>query len=131
MAGAPCPGLSFPNHMEMTMSNATRRTVTPAGGSAPEELTTDLAETSTGDAVASTAPIVADLAPPVAPEINMQAPEKDSDEIAQGRVLIAFEEYQPNDLFSGPYEIARSLHDNGHIDVHPDAVAYALSLQGD
>ncbi len=119
------------------MSNAARRSVTPAGGSAPEEKPADQAKTSTGDSVTSTgvavAPtdaIVADLAPPVAPEGATRAPKGDSDDIAQGRVLIAFEEYQPNDVFSGPDDIVMALHDSGHIDANLAAVAYALSLQG-
>lgn len=111
------------------MSNATRRTPTPAGAAAPtaEDMTvtsTDPAKAATGTAESSTdqGNALIDEKPPV----------PDNDEtLVPGRVLIAFEDYAPNDVGTWSETEAIALHDSGHIDIHEAAVAYALSLQDD
>jgi hypothetical protein len=45
------------------------------------------------------------------------------------RVLVAFDEHEPNDIVSGTVDELGLLERDGKVDPHPDAVAYARSLR--
>lgn len=44
-------------------------------------------------------------------------------------VLVAFDGYQPDNIVSAPAEVIEKLKLSGRVDPHPDAVAYARSLE--
>lgn len=56
------------------------------------------------------------------------AVDEGSDEPVEGRVLIAFDDYAPNDIFVGPRDETDELERAQKIDCDPKAVAYAKSL---
>lgn len=78
----------------------------------------------------ASAPVPPETEQTAAPE-NEQAQDNaavDAGEQIEGRVLIAFDDYQPNDIFVGSTDEAVILFDAQKIDCDPKAVAYAKSL---
>lgn len=83
----------------------------------------------TPDAVAA-----ADTTPPAAtPSEESQAGDNadapaDDGELVDARVLVAFDEYDVNEIFSASADEVERRKLAGTVDPHPDAVAYAKSL---
>lgn len=79
---------------------------------------------------ASAAPIVSatNEAEASAEQTQVDADAGDIDDLVEGRVIVAFDDYQPNDVFAGSAEDARALETLMRIDCNPKAVAYAKSL---
>jgi hypothetical protein len=50
---------------------------------------------------------------------------------AHARVLTAYQGLEPDDVIEGDPALLASLADQGVVDLHPDAVAYALGLGGE
>ena len=102
------------------MAASNRRTPTPANSSvvAVTPVANDPAITTTAGAESS------------AEENRVSEDHDDIDagELVEGRVIMAFDGHEPNDLFRGSAEDAEIWHDAGYIDCHPSAVAYAKSL---
>lgn len=83
-------------------------------------------------ATSAAAPSAADRPAPVAEQAAETSPTIETapinGDIVEGRVIVAFEDYEPNDVYAGSADDALVLEISGHIDCHPSAVAYAKSL---
>lgn len=55
-------------------------------------------------------------------------PSEDEDAVVEARVLVAFDEHDVNDVFVDAAAEVERLKLAGYVDPHPDAVAYAKSL---
>lgn len=102
------------------MSNPNRRPVSPATAIAAATVAATLPETQTPQPVVDPAEKSSEAidATTGAPTVML----------LKGRVLVAFEDYEPNQLVTFGTDEARTLEDGGFIDCHPNAVAYAESL---
>lgn len=94
-------------------------TAAPAATAAPEAQTPS-----------SAAPIVSatNEAEAVVEQTQVDADAGDIEDLVEGRVIVAFDDYQPNDVFVGSADDARALETEMRIDCDPKAVAYAKSL---
>ncbi len=62
------------------------------------------------------------------PQDGAAAEAAEAAELVEGRVIIAFDHYEPNDIFVGAADDAHALEAEARIDCNPKAVAYAKSL---
>ena len=92
-----------------------KRKPVPAGGQ-PTQATIAAAETT---------PAAGDTAAPA----TEAAQPTDEDGAVEARVLVAFGDYQPDDIVTGSARAIDQLEIDGVADPHPDAVAFARSLQ--
>lgn len=84
-------------------------------------------------AVAAVAPVAEAPAetnenPAVVAEQPQDGAAAEAAELVEGRVIIAFDDYEPNDIFVGSADDAHALEAEVRIDCNPKAVAYAKSL---
>jgi hypothetical protein len=102
------------------MDPKTKRKPIPAGGQ-PTPAAID----------AANATPAADMAPAAD---NASAPppaEVDTTDFVEARVLVAFDEYEVDDIISAPAIAIEQLQLAGRVDPHPDAVDFAKSLLED
>lgn len=111
-APADAPAASLPANAPATDTSAAASATPPAAAAAdvPEGASR---ETPTGD-------------PNSAPGSD---DDTDAAVILDARVLLAFDEHQPDDIVSGTLDALAVLERDGKVDTHPDAVAYARSLK--
>jgi hypothetical protein len=105
---------------------------TPAANTPPADATPAAAPVDTTPAAAPSpptdAPAPADAAAPAdAPAAAPPGPAPEP-EILDARVLVAFDEYEVDDIISAPALAIEQLQLAGRVDPHPDAVAFAKSL---
>ena len=108
------------------------RKPTPASGQAakkaPATAPTPPVTTAPADTVMVVAEAPAASEPaPVASETDL-ADDHADDQLIDARVLVAFEEHQPDDLIALSIDAIEILELDGKVDSHPDAVAYARTL---
>lgn len=79
---------------------------------------------------ADAAPVAPTAPEPIAPAEAPTAPAAEDGEMVEARALLAFDDFDVDAIVTASPAAIAALEVDGKVDPHPDAVAYAKSLQG-
>lgn len=127
----PAPAGGQPTSAPTNVETATLpAAVTPPVDTTPRAEPSPLADAAApADAAAfAEAPAAAQPEPAPQPDPETDPAPTAEAEIIDARVLVAFDEYEADDIISAPSDAIEQLKIAGRVDPHPDAVAFAKSL---